>query len=57
MTYLTWLPFLGFRMFDVDNDGEITTIYAAQYEADFLVFEWLGEGFALFSGPRRPKVK
>jgi hypothetical protein len=41
------LPFLGLRTFPVTRDGDITDVQNANYEADCLVAEWLGEGIQL----------
>lgn len=48
-----YLPFIGFRTFPIDNEGNPTDTADAHLEADFLCFEWLGYGVCCFRGPAR----
>jgi hypothetical protein len=41
------LPFLGLRTLPVDNEGGVTDVPHANYEAECLVFEWFDEGVQL----------
>ena len=49
------LPFIGWRVVNVDNDG-YPTESAAHFKADVLEVEWLGRGLILFIGKVYPAL-
>lgn len=51
------LPFIGFRLIDVDRDGNpCGCIVEEHWKADAFAVEWFGSGAILFIGKVHPNV-